>query len=389
MVRIVLTSDNHLNAWYAKMAPRVLRERRRRIREAWRETVNFALERECHLFLVAGDMFDMPDPRTTELVAVAQDFRRLHEAGVRVFCIGGTHDVHRMSDTGVLALRIYHETGHAHVFTSAVDPDPEVVEVDGLRVAVGGLSVSHTFGPGEDPLENVSFDADADFRILLIHYGVEGTIHPDAQEPILTRDALSRAGVDLIGVGHVHQHRTFTLGNTSVIVPGSTERHTFGELGVSPGFYYLEVNETGLHKAEHVDIVAQMMAEVRIPTTELNDDEPQDSLLARIRDASNEDQMLKVRLVGPVAPAKFHRLNLHEAHMLGCDLNFYFDLDTREMHVEDGPRLAPDDTESVSISQIDEIRNVAAELMMQTDDEEERALLAEARQRALALFSEG
>jgi DNA repair exonuclease SbcCD nuclease subunit len=389
MVRIVLTSDNHLNAYYAKMPPQLLRERRTRIRDAWRKTVDFALDHDCHLFLQAGDMFDMPDPRTTELVAVAQDFRRMHEAGVKVFCIGGTHDVHRMSTTGVLALRIYHETGHAHVFTSAQDPAPVVVEADGVRVAVGGLSVSHTFGRGDDPLDGVEYNADADFKVLLMHYGVEGTIHPDANEPILTKESLQRLGVDLIGVGHVHQHRKMQVGDTTIVVPGSTERHTFGEKGIQPGFYYLEVDETRLRTCEHWDVTPQMMEEKSIPATELDPEDPTESLLQRVRELSHEDRLLKVRVDGPLASEVFHKLRLREVFMAGMDLNFHFDLDTRQMHVTAGERLSPDEAGSASISQREEIEQVALELMERAENDEQRELLTAARNRVLAQYNPG
>lgn len=387
MVRIVLTSDNHLNAYYAKMPPQVLRERRKRIRNAWRKTVDYALDHDCHLFLQAGDMFDMPDPRTTELVAVAQDFRRLHDAGVQVFCIGGTHDVHRMSATGVLALRIYHEAGHAHVFTSSMDPSPVVNTVEGIRIAVGGLSVSHTFGRGDDPLDGVEYNADADFKILLMHYGVEGTIHPDANEPILTTDALSRVGVDLIGVGHVHQHRKMDFGGTTVIVPGSTERHTFGEKGIQPGFYYLEVDERGIRTCEHVDGTPQMMEEHTIRTAEIDAEDPTEWVLQRVREASHEDRLLKFRVEGPLPSEVFHKLRLREVFMAGMDLNFYFDLDTRLLHVSGAERLSPDEPGSASISQRDEIEQVVRELMERAASDDARELLTAARNRVLAQYS--
>lgn len=387
MVRIVLTSDNHLNAYYAKMGPAVLAERRKRIRNGWRDAVNYALNHDCHLFLQAGDLFDMPDPRTTELVAVAQDFRRLHESGIRAYCIGGTHDVHRMSTTGVLALRIYHETGHAHVFTSAEDPSPVVTEIEGVRIAIGGLSVSHTFGRGDDPLKDIVYEADADFKILLMHYGVEGTMHPDAAEPILSKDTLSKAGVDLICVGHVHDHKTFSLGGTTVIVPGSTERHTFGEKGVQPGFFYLEVDHKGIHKIEHIDVVPQLMLEETVKTTELPEDDPTEGLKERIKEVSNRDQLLKVVVKGPMSPETFHKLRLRDVYLQGVESNFYFDLDSRALHVSDGPRLAPEDAGSASISQREEIADVAAELMRIAQSDEERALYIEARERILATYT--
>jgi hypothetical protein len=255
-----------------------------------------------------------------------------------------------------------------------------------VRIAVGGLSVSHTFGRGDDPLEGVVYNADADFKILLMHYGVEGTIHPDATEPILSKDSLAKVCVDLIGVGHVHDHRKMMLGSTTVIVPGSTERHTFGEKGVQPGFYCLEVDKRGLRKVEHVDVIPQQMREESVKTSELGDEDPTGSLIERIREVSGTDQMLKVVLFGPMASEKFHKLRLREAYMVGLDTNFYFDLDSRGLHVSDGPRLVSDGTARASISQRQEIAEVAAELMELAQTDSERALYAEARDRVLASY---
>lgn len=386
MVRIVLTSDNHLNAYYSRMSARQLQERRKRIRTAWREAVEYAIAHDCHMFLQAGDLFDMPDPRTTELVSAARDFKRLMEAGVRTFCIGGTHDMHRMTSDGVLALRIYQEVGLLRVFHRTLDPEPEVVDVEGIRIAVGGLSVDHRLTAEQDPLEGIEYQAEADFRILLLHYGVEGTIHPDANEPILKKDRLEQLGVDLLAIGHVHQHRKMLIGGTTVIIPGSTERHTFGELNTQPGFFYLELDKTGLRSVEHIDVVPQQMKELLIRATEIPEEDPTTYVLERVREASMPDQLMKCRLEGPLMRPVFHALRLREVFLAGSERNFYFDLDTRGLTVSDPMRLAPDDPGSVSISQKDEIQRVAKELLEQTEDEPDREILVEACNRVLSRY---
>jgi DNA repair exonuclease SbcCD nuclease subunit len=386
LVRIVLTADNHLNAYYAKMTPRQLQERRKRIRDAWRAAADYAVAHDCHMLLQAGDFFDMPDPRPTELVAAARDFRRLSEAGVRCFAIGGTHDVHRMATDGVLALRIYREVGLLTVFDKSVDPEPVVCDLEGLRVAVGGLSVDHRLTRGMDPLKDVVYEADADFKILLMHYGVEGTLHPDANEPVIPKASIAALGVDLVCAGHVHQHGVMGVGATKVIVPGSTERHTFGELKTEPGFYYLELDGTGLKTAKHIDTTPQMMDELRIKVTELDDEDPTADVIQRIRDASHVDRLLKCALEGPMLREKFHRMRLREVYVAGVEGNFYFDLDTRALSVTDGFDLPAAEAGGVSISQRDEIAEVASALMQNADSDEERALLKEAADRILSRY---
>jgi len=63
MVKIVITADNHLGKYYKKLLPEKLQERRKRLRDAFEEVVNFAIEEKVDIFVQAGDLFDSPNPR--------------------------------------------------------------------------------------------------------------------------------------------------------------------------------------------------------------------------------------------------------------------------------------------------------------------------------------
>src|SRR5436853_7560255 len=90
-LRVVVTADNHLGRYYARLGARQLEARRAWLRQGWEAAVACALERRAHLFLQAGDLFDTPDPRNAERLAVAQALARLHAAGVACYAIGGNH----------------------------------------------------------------------------------------------------------------------------------------------------------------------------------------------------------------------------------------------------------------------------------------------------------
>lgn len=385
-MRIIVTSDNHLNAYYAKMTPRQLEVRRKRIRDGWQQVVDYAVETRADVLLQAGDLFDMPDPRTTELVSAARDFNRLKEAGVRVFAIGGTHDMHRIASDGALVLRIYQETGLIRVFHRTLDPEPEVIDLNGFRVAIGGISVDHRLSRESNPLEGVEYKVEADYRILMLHYGVEGDIHPDANEPILKKDALAELEVDLVVVGHVHTARKSGVGKMTILVPGSTERHTFGERGVVPGFWELKVGPSGLQGAKNLPVSAQPMNEMVVRSTEMPDENPTEYVIDRIRQESDPDQMLKCRLEGPISQERFHKLRLREVFQLGNDLNFYFELDSRQLMVSDPTRIVTDAPESVAISQKAEIQAAAYALSQSADNGEDKALWEEAARLALSRY---
>lgn len=80
MTTAVLTSDNHLGAYYAHFRPDPLELRRRALQRGFQQVVDAAIERRVDLFLHAGDLFDRPDPRNAERHFVARQVRRLQEA---------------------------------------------------------------------------------------------------------------------------------------------------------------------------------------------------------------------------------------------------------------------------------------------------------------------
>src|SRR2546429_3848544 len=95
MITAIVTSDNHLGAYYARMRPDLLERRRRRLQMGFERAVDAAISRKVDLFLHAGDLFDRPDPRNADRRFAAQQLRRLRDAGIPVFAVAGNHDCPR------------------------------------------------------------------------------------------------------------------------------------------------------------------------------------------------------------------------------------------------------------------------------------------------------
>ncbi|MFQ5874663.1 MAG: exonuclease SbcCD subunit D [Dehalococcoidia bacterium] len=390
MIKIAFTADNHLNRYYAKMTADQLARRRQRLREAWAKTVDYAIEKKCHLYLHGGDLFDMPNPRPSELVWVARQFQRLREAGVEILAIGGTHDIPKMRTEGATPQRIYDEVKVAHVFTKTTEVEFVTFEIDSVTPAVGGLPPDPRLGRGDNPLKGVAIDPpDADIVLLLAHYGVEGTIHPEANEPVLSKASIAALkGVDYLLAGHVHQRQKMRIGDVRVLSPGPTERMTFGELEVPTGFLYLEFSGKRRIRlrSQHVELEPQPMARLEIRTTDIPADDPTDYIFERVREISNPNLLLQCRLVGPLTRQMYHDLRFFDIWRLGNELNFFFDLDRKGVYLKDEPHLSEGfSTERVSPSQ--EIERVAEELAAEADAEGRR-LIEEAKELITKTLSE-
>src|SRR5918912_962990 len=140
-VRAVVTADNHLNRYHAKMPSARLEERRRVLRRAFRQAVDKAIALRADFFLQCGDLFDTVDPRNAERSFVASCLADLRAAGVVALAVGGNHDSPRQTTEqgGFHAADLYARLGGLRLFTSADEIEYDVFERDGMKIAVGGL----------------------------------------------------------------------------------------------------------------------------------------------------------------------------------------------------------------------------------------------------------
>src|SRR5512142_1397531 len=275
MIRLVCTADNHLGRYYAKMNFRQLAARRTILRKAFAQTVDYAIRERVHFFLQCGDLFDREAPSPVELTFVAQQFQKLRDAGIRILAISGNHDMPNASD-GATPVRIFDALRAAHVFGKRTEIEFDYFEIQGTRVAVGGLAPDPRLEPRADPLQGVEYTApEAEVALLLLHGGYEGNIPPDFVDPILRKSRVaSLKGIDYLFLGDIHRTHKAVVDHATVIIPGATERMGFGELGEKPGFYYAELEGKQAVKLLHKEIDPQPMRRETIRTTNIPAEEP-------------------------------------------------------------------------------------------------------------------
>lgn len=399
MIRLVFASDSHLNKHYARMTPEQLAGRRDKLRRAWQQSVDFALTEGADFYLHGGDLFDGPNPRATEMVWVGAQLKRLADAGVATLLLGGNHDTPKSRLGGVTPQRLFEAVGLARVFSRPGAVEWVQVEKEGLRLAIGGLAPDPRLGRRDDPLaalEEPIEPPEADCVLLLAHHAVEGSLHPDAEEPVIARASIAAlAGkVDHLLLGHVHAAKDQELAGVGLHFPGPTERMGFGELEVRCGFLALRVEGRRPCKVtlRHIHIDPQPMRRETVRATNIPAEEPSAWLAERLRAWSAPDQILQLRLEGPLPRSRYQALRFLELWQLGQELNFYFDLDRHLLTVQgddpgelalSGDRLSP----RAEILRVAE--GFAREAEAGRLGEADRALVEAARDLALAHYGAG
>ena len=100
---------------------------------------------------------------------------------------------------------------------------------------------------------------------------------------------------------------------------------------------------------------------------------------------ADAEQMLQLRLEGPLAREVYHRLCFFDIWRLGNELNFYFDLDRAAVTLK-SEDIGAGGGEIVSARR--EIERVADELAAQRDGDE-RTLIEEAREMVMRRMGKG
>lgn len=384
-VGVVVTGDNHLSPALPRLSPQRRAERCQRLRMAFDAAARYAIEHGARLFVHVGDLFDTSTPTNQERVFVAQVLARLRRSGVTCVAISGNHDTPRMQteNGGEAPQRVYAALDGLHYFAETDALHPRLFDLDGLRVAVAGLSTNPASPPGSDPLAGASLDDQdavlqrADVGVLMLHAGIEGLCQPNEGERIVARDSIAALpGIfRAVVAGHIHRFARQKLGERQIVVPGATERMEFGHASGGAGFAWLELSKVGVVRAEHIHFREQPRADLLIPTSRLwpgadfdpEADVARDETLEALADilpepgampdadvgAASEplaviryelaavctpETMVRLRLAGPLTRDQYHQLALRDILLYGQHHAFAFELDTRGLVLQEPER---------------------------------------------------
>src|SRR2546426_9503113 len=323
MHEIVCVGDVHEGiAFGFRIDPETgISERAMDLHRNFARAAQWAMEHGSKLFIVLGDLFDRPHVAPVFRELVRRDvIEPLGKAGIEVWLLAGNHD-HPRADTRSTSLEDFRGYPHVRVFRK---PEEVIRDIAGHRVGFLMLPYLHPEQVLElakrkevENLEALSIEEayvvartvwggwiaqhadamkDADFRLVLGHYYVEGArvasttyLEHLPGEFSFTRDMIPPS-IDLAVMGHIHLHQTI-WGN--VVYTGAPERIDWGERGDAKGFLALSPETKGW---EFVELPARAME--RVEVTVRQDDDPTSVILAALpKDV--EDAMVRLDITIP------------------------------------------------------------------------------------------
>ncbi|MEZ0346795.1 MAG: DNA repair exonuclease [Infirmifilum sp.] len=261
VLKIVHTADNHLDPKLGYLGSKV-QERRQDFYKSFLRVVEYVLEVKPDILLISGDLFDSINPRNPVRTNVLKAFRRISSEGVRIFLIGGNHDMPRSQEEGMSPLGEVEASGYATFLSDPAVFQVEHLKLEGFDVAVAGLSFDPTLDTNVNPLRarNLRIPIEGDINIAMLHYNFAGfRIPPSWAAPTITPEDIP-PGLHYLALGHLHQFTHTTVKGAHVVYPGSTERRSFNEESdEKKGFVHAEIDGSGVVHLKFIETPTRPM----------------------------------------------------------------------------------------------------------------------------------
>jgi exonuclease SbcD len=280
------TADLHLSRPFGFLPPQLAEERRRDQRKALTRIADLALERDVELILVAGDLFDSPDPDPTDLEVMTKDLSRLLDAGKHIFAIPGNHDY-------VSANSFWRQMPgeNLHVF---LEPEWSTVILDDPGISISGAAFDRTKSERR-AFEGLDLSDDMP-SIVLAHASYElfeGQVeryHPFSAAEI------SGVPASYIALGHYHRFNRISADGTTACYPGTPEGISFDSPETEDRFVVIgQLGDDGGVEIEPVQVNRRTMRTAEIDCTSF---ESQSSLLDAVRKLCEPNALIQVKLSG-------------------------------------------------------------------------------------------
>lgn len=217
--------------------------------DAFASAVQYGIQQEIDVLLIAGDLFDIRNVNSQILFQTIRILERLKQKNIPVLAIEGNHDRALLKD-GESWLAFLDNLGYLKLLASSKDvkleegplPKEMVYETDTYRV-VGlsylGAATQKTLEGLRDPFPKAD-----KFTIFMLHAGLSMVFSEEMAK--LDKKVLLEYEdkVQYFALGHIHRQEVI---EDKIYMPGSLEYIDMGEArrGDQKGFFLGEVDEKG------------------------------------------------------------------------------------------------------------------------------------------------
>ncbi len=304
--------------------------RRRDIEENFVEIVDFALKEHVDLFLICGDIFDWVLPGNYERNFFAYQLNRLGDKNIRVYLIGGNHDIPKTIEETGSAIELFKYVGNVRVFSNIEDIAYDVVKIDGKDICISGKSFNPT-KEFSNPLKGIKIPIKGKINILMLHASLHGlnisSSIPDIdkQHPITLENLPPK--LTYLALGHFHNYFEADYRGCTIVNPGSIERLSWAEINDTKGFVFAELSPENVYKEfVKLDVRPMILDEFDMSNIGVEDD-VNDRIVKYIMKKADKETLYRLLLKGRVTKEVYSKLKV--ANIIRSVNEHFFSVDIR------------------------------------------------------------
>jgi len=193
-VKIIHTGDLHLGMTFKSLGEKS-KLHRRDCQDVFSNIIDLTIKEKANALLIAGDLFDEPNPSKSIVTFVIEELKRLKDKKIPVFIITGNHDPYKKDSLWFN----YTFPSNVVIFDNN-NLEPKSIG----NLEVYGLAYTNNT---KEPLKGFKAEKSDKFKVGLIHGSTTNIKEDDDPEysyrPI-TKTQIDSSRLDYIALGHFH-----------------------------------------------------------------------------------------------------------------------------------------------------------------------------------------
>jgi len=222
--------------------------------QVFEKILDKCIERKVDFILIPGDLFHVNIPEMRVQKFAFAKFRQVHDAGIPIYVVYGSHDFSPVSNSVIDLLA---EVGYITKVTDATSHEDGAISLKCLIDPKTGAKITGLSGlkVGKDrewyeKLDRNSLEAEQGFKIFLFHGGISDMKTDSGMDGDQMPLSLLPQGFSYYAGGHMHKfnHQSFD-GYSNVVYPGTPFAGYHADLednanGQKRGFVLVEFEDT-------------------------------------------------------------------------------------------------------------------------------------------------
>ncbi len=293
-------ADCHLGGWRQE-------ELQQLNLQSFQKALDICINENVDFILISGDLFDSAYPPIEILKETFAEFKKVHDSGIPVFIIAGSHD---FSASGKTFLDVLEKAGFCkNIENYSIDEDNKIKLKPHIYngIAFFGYSGKKSGMEIED-LRRVYFDSIHPFTIFMVHTTISDVVGTIPMDSI---DKLKLPLADYYALGHIHQVFETRSSNSIFVYPGPIFPNNFQELADLKygSFQLIEKINSGL-KTKNIKLPIKEVVYLEITLD--NGLTATEKIINELDKNNLHDKILLLKLKGTLMQGKSGDINFNE-----------------------------------------------------------------------------